>query len=135
MKHWTPITCLRLKPELVELIDASVVRCNKRRKKHKYTRTSWIVQAIKERLEKLDQRNRSDRKRRARPAAEEHQAEEGEQTPAEVISGEPEQEASAGRLLPIPTLLMPYCAIEIVASLRAAWGLPPAEDDPPPSHR
>lgn len=53
MSRGTPLTPLRLSTELLARIDAEVARQNETRIGEPYNRTSWIRQAIEERLAKL----------------------------------------------------------------------------------
>lgn len=58
---------IRLADELVEQIDQAIASNNDRRADAPYDRTAWIIQAIKERLDKLA-RGRKAAKRKAGPA-------------------------------------------------------------------
>jgi hypothetical protein len=53
MSKGTRITPLRIPPDLLALIDESIVSNNAWRVDEEYNRTTWIIQAIKERLAKL----------------------------------------------------------------------------------
>lgn len=64
----TRITPLRLSDELLDRIHASIASNNGRRREEEYNLTSWIRQAIEERLAKLE-RSRKGGKRKNAPAA------------------------------------------------------------------
>jgi hypothetical protein len=68
MSRGTRITPLRLPPDLLAQIDLAIASNNVYRVAQDYNRTSWIVQAIKERLAKLE-RSRSGRHKRKATAA------------------------------------------------------------------
>lgn len=63
MSRGTPITPLRLPRDLVEQIDRAIAQNNRTRFGEPWNRTSWIVQAIKERLAKQERSRRSNRGR------------------------------------------------------------------------
>lgn len=63
MSRGTPLTPLRLSAELLDRIDAEVERQNRTRAEEPYNRTSWIRQAIEERLAKLERGRKAGQKR------------------------------------------------------------------------
>jgi hypothetical protein len=76
----------------VARIDFSIASNNAFRPGATYNRTSWIVQAIRERLAKLERSRSVSRKRKGAAAAAEIQAEpppDGTVTPAAYEQGEP----------------------------------------------
>ncbi len=68
MSKGSPIVQLRIPPFLLAEMDAVMVRSSERRFEGAWTRSSWIVQAIIDRLAKIE-RGRSRRKRLAGPEA------------------------------------------------------------------
>jgi hypothetical protein len=69
MSRGNPITLLRLPPDLLRLIDEEVIRQNAFRPGEPYTRSSWIRQALKERLDHLARARRQRRNRRSAEAS------------------------------------------------------------------
>lgn len=62
MSKGTPITCVRIPPDMLAQVDALVERSITHAAEEPWTRTSWIVQAIREKLAKRLRSN--SRKRR-----------------------------------------------------------------------
>jgi hypothetical protein len=63
MSRGTPLTPIRLSADLVALIDAEVARQNATRADPPYNRSSWIRQAIQQRLDHLARARRRKRVR------------------------------------------------------------------------
>lgn len=60
----TPITCLRIPPDLLDQIDQAIARAADHLPDEPYTRTSWIISAIKEKLRHQERGRKRARRRR-----------------------------------------------------------------------
>jgi len=69
MSRGTPITCIRIPPALLAEIDQAIDSNNVWRVDEEYNRTSWIIQAIKERLKKQERGRRTRGRRREEATA------------------------------------------------------------------
>ncbi len=65
MSRGTPITALRIPHDLLTLVESAIQSANYCRKEAPYTKTSWIVAAIREKLAKGLRGRRSSRRRAA----------------------------------------------------------------------
>lgn len=62
MAKGNPIVPLRLNPKLIAIVDAAIASANVVRKEEPYTRSSWIKEAIRQKLSHLDRSKRKGRK-------------------------------------------------------------------------
>lgn len=87
MSRGTRITPLRLSDELIARIHAAIASNNKSRREEEYNLTSWIRQAIEERLAKLERGRKAAVKKRT--VAEDGQA--GDQLGGDAVADEQQQ--------------------------------------------
>jgi hypothetical protein len=64
MANGSPIVPIRIPPLFLAMIDKSIASANRTRKLEPYNRSSWILNCIQDRLEKLDRSKGRKRKKR-----------------------------------------------------------------------